>query len=110
MRKYLHLKFEGINHNDDIWNSIVADEFDSKLQHQLFKRINIENHILIRGLSYLLKSQLLMSTNYYFFIEEAALLVHLAMEASIKYIQKHSQNIERRNPSINDVFKYINKN
>ena len=47
--------------------------------------------------------------DFYFFIEEAVLLVHLAMEASIKYLQKYSRFIGKRNPSNNDVFEYINE-
>lgn len=109
MRLYLSKKIQGINLSRDIRNSISDTSFDTKVQDTLFSRIRCADHILIRGLSFLIKSQILISTNVYLFIEEALLLLYLAIEAALLIIRNNMIKHGHNEPSFTDVFKIINE-
>ncbi|MDO9579247.1 MAG: hypothetical protein Q7J06_01575 [Bacteroidales bacterium] len=109
MGRYLHEKEEGLNVESIAYESFSSVDFSSDIQEQLFQAIDCNNHVLIRGLSCLLKARLFMSKDLYLFIEEAALLVFFAVEALLSLVLESLRVSGISNPNFNQVFDIISK-
>lgn len=82
-------------------------DFDTSIHKQIFHNIRCNNNVLIRGLSNLIKARMLIKSNAYHFMEEAILLVYLAIESAISLIRNQMQKEGILNPKIKDIFNRI---
>ncbi len=82
---------------------------DAKTEKAIFEKINLSNNLLIRGLYHLIKCPLLISTyqDYPLFLEEAFVNLQISTEAAIQIIRGRLRTEENPNPSIKDVYSYI---
>ena len=79
---------------------------ESNRQNEIFENIDIEDHLLIRGLGALVKGNLLK--RHYIFHTEACISAHIAMEATLHLILRRLKKI-KNNPSNEDASKYLAK-
>lgn len=76
------------------------------LQRKLVSSIDLNNSSLIRGLSAFLKANVLYSTDR-LFMEEAILLMFVAMEATLEIARRQLEHKGIQNPSFEDAVEYI---
>lgn len=102
-------KTEGLNvfYMDDYKFNDIG--FDSSIQKILFTKINCTNNILIRGLSHLMKARMIINSDIYHFMEEAILLIYLAIESALSLIRNQMKKEGIINPKIEDIFARISK-
>lgn len=81
---------------------------DLELQQQLLLKIEMEDSVMMRGLAVFLKANVVYSTGK-LFMEEATLLMFLAMEAALEVARTRLQNAGRQNPKFEDAIEYVAK-
>jgi hypothetical protein len=79
---------------------------DLKRQINIFKAIDLKDHLLIRGLGALIKGHLLFI--HHIFHTEACISMHIAMEATLQIILRHLRKT-MQNPSNKDASLYLGK-
>ena len=82
------------------------DAFDADMQARMIDAIDIEDALVIRGLSAFLKTNILASTDRVF-MEEATLQMFLAMEASLNIARKRLEDMGVESPSIESAIEYV---
>ncbi len=85
---------------------LCNDGFRIELQTLLFKEFDSSNHLLVRGISTLIRSAMLGRAG---FTEEAAVAAFISLDASFNLILKKLQADGVQNPSSEDAAKYIAK-
>lgn len=78
---------------------------DYKLQNKIYSSINKDDHLVIRGLSTLIKS-IMLSIHYQFF-EEAINTLFIALEASFRIVLRQLKQQGIKNPNSSDAMEYI---
>ena len=109
IHQIIYNKLEGLNYIYDIRDSISEIDFNKELQYKIYSNIDCSNHILIRGLTFLIKSQILVSTNCYLFMEDALTLLYFSIEAALSIIRKSMIKSTGQTPSYIDVFTLISE-
>lgn len=82
------------------------DVLDPLLQRRLMDAIDPSDSVLIRGLSSFLKANVLYSTDH-LFMEEATLLMFLAMEATLEIARRRLERRGVQNPAFDDAIDYV---
>ena len=80
------------------------------VEKSLFENIDPTDGLLIRGLYTLMKSQLLIHTDPYLFMEEAFINLQISIEAALQIIREHLSYLGNPNPSYRDAHDYIRSN
>lgn len=78
---------------------------DTRLQERLYSQIDTRDHLMMRGLSTLLRS--IMIGQHFQFTEEAIHAVFIAMDASFSLIRRRLSNRGQKNVSSVDAAKYL---
>jgi hypothetical protein len=87
-----------------------ATRSDPDIELALFKAIDLKDGVLIRGLYTLLKSQALMRSDLFLFMEEAFINLQISREAALLMIRQHLTYLGRTNASYKDAHDYIRTN
>lgn len=98
-------KLNGLDYEITTKYEFQSYNFDQKIQTKIYNAINLKSPLLIRGLSFLIKSQI-VSCNY-LLTEEAALLVYIALEAALRIIRNGLIEQGIKNPSFDQVFEKV---
>lgn len=77
-----------------------------KRQFEIFESIDLNDHLLIRGLGAFIKGDLL--SIHHIFHTEACISMHIAMEATLQIILRRLRNT-MQNPSNKDASKYLSE-
>lgn len=85
----------------DFDNEVINYE----LQTKVYSAIDNNDHLLIRGLSALIKS--IMLSRHYHFIEEAIYALFVALEVSYRIVLRTLKHQGNKNPSSADAMNYI---
>lgn len=109
VNKLLYEKIEGIS---PYFNRKHYDfhhyDFDKTLQESIYSQISLDDQLLLRGLSCLIKSSLLMGN--YLFSEEAAILIFISLEAALTIINNRLIESGLQNPNYDDIYAYVHNN
>lgn len=81
--------------------------FDANIQEKVFEKIDVNNFILIRGLSTLLRSRMLLVHGY--FMEEAIYSLFISLDASFNMILDKLKEVGISNPTSKDAAMFISK-
>jgi|GEM_PF-4498309 len=84
----------------------TQEALDPNLQAQLIAAIDLNETILVRGLSSFLKANVLAAAGQ-LFMEDATLQMFLAMEASLSIARKRLEEAGVRTPSIERAIEYV---
>jgi hypothetical protein len=98
-------KLNGLDYGITAKYEFQSYNFNHNIQTKLYNAINPKLPLLIRGLSFLIKSQI-VSRNY-LLTEEAALLVYIALEAALRIIRNGLIEQGIKNPSFDQVFEKV---
>jgi len=109
MDQFLHDKMDGLDIEQIDYDSFSTVDFNPLDQQRLYHSIDPNNHLLIRGLSCLLKSRLFMGKYLYLFLEEAALLVFVSMEALLSLVRNSLKSSGINNPTFSQVYDIISR-
>lgn len=106
--RIINLKFTGLEH--DSLSGFQNFDFQNNSPNKddreiLFEKIDVSDSLLIRGISYLLKAQML-SRNF-IFTEEAALLAFISLNAALDLVRERLVDQGIKNPTYKDAFKYV---
>lgn len=78
-----------------------------ELQDKLFAKFDTSNHLLLRGVSTLLRSAMISA--HLHFMEEAINTTFISLEASFRLVLKKLEEEGIKNPSATDAAQYISK-
>ena len=84
---------------------VAAERFNLERQPLYWSGISPKNYVLLRGISALLKSDMLSS--YYEFYEEATIAAFIAMEASFRLILRQIQVEGVKQPTAQDAARWL---
>jgi len=93
-----------INSSYEFNNVLLSNTY----QNHIFKKIDCESDLLIRGLSHLLKSGMLSNLGR-MFVDTACLELYVALEATLHIVLKRLKESGLKNPSNKDASDYILK-
>jgi hypothetical protein len=84
----------------------VSDqEIDSKLYNKLVASISIRDHLMMRGLSAILKADMLQV--HHEFAEEANTILYIAMEAAFQLTLRHLKESGKADPTALDAGDFL---
>ena len=109
IHQFVNNKLEGLNYIYDIRDSISEIDFNKEIQNKIYSNIDSSDHILIRGLTFLIKSEILIQTNCYLFMEDALTLLYFSIEAALSLIRRSMITSNGETPSYNQVFTLISE-
>jgi hypothetical protein len=87
------------------YSLIPPEQVDLSRQALIWRNVKLTNHLLLRGLSALLKSDML--SRYPEFFEEATISCFIALEASFQMILKRLRTEGKRDPSAKDAAEWL---
>lgn len=80
-------------------------DLPEEFQSRMYERINVNDHLLIRGLNAIIRHGILRQ--YGMFLEEATCALHVSMEASFSLIRRWLIEEGNQNPSAHDVAAWL---
>jgi hypothetical protein len=85
--------------------SVSDQEIDSKLYNKLVASISIRDHLMMRGLSAILKADMLQV--HHEFAEEANTILYIAMEAAFQLTLRHLKESGKADPTALDAGDFL---
>lgn len=86
-----------------------ADRSDPETELALYKAIDLQDGVLIRGLYTLIKGQGLMGSDLFIFMEEAFMNLQISREAALQLVRDHLRYLGNANPSYADAHDHVRK-
>lgn len=82
-----------------------GDAFIQDRHERLLKALRSDDHLMVRGLSTLLRSYIVASHHH--LVEEATLMLYVSLEASFRLVLRRLKGLGNQNPSAKDAAAYV---